>query len=242
MPIVVGGALLLKTRGNEIMKDTIATGGLKFFGTVNASISHEIKNRMAVINEQAGLLKDLVNLAENGRELSLERLMRLSESLKTQVSLTDAIIRNMNRFAHSVDSFQTGTDICELLTLTAALAKRTVDNKGVRIELELPKPSFSLETAPFFLMNLFWQCLEAVIAPGSETQRLVVGCEKNEKGGQIWFIADGGSNLAKESLSASAMQLASTIHAEMAVESKKKMIRIELPDRMMEKRPSLKGA
>ena len=37
------------------MKDVFAENRLKFFGTVNASISHEIKNRMAVINEQAGL-------------------------------------------------------------------------------------------------------------------------------------------------------------------------------------------
>lgn len=224
------------------MKDIFADNGLKFFGTVNASISHEIKNRLAVINEQAGLLKDLVNLAEKGKELSLERLTRLSESLKTQVSLTDVIIRNMNRFAHSVDSFETNTDICDLLALTGALAKRTADNRGVRIELELPKPSFSLETAPFFLMNLVWQCLEALMEPGSETRKLLVGCEKNDHGGQIWFEADRGTVPVEEILPASAMQLADAIQAVVVFGSGKKIIRIELPDHMIEKQPLLKGA
>lgn len=214
------------------MKDTPVVTSLKFFGTVNASISHEIKNRLAVINEQAGLLKDLVNLAEKGKELSLERLMRLSESLKTQVSLTDAIIRNMNRFAHSVDSFQAGTDICDLLALTGALAKRTADNRGVQIELELPKPSFSLETAPFFLMNLVWQCLEVVMGTAGDVRTVVIGCEKTEKGAGIHFSSEGGAEKIEPALPDSAGDLASAIHAVVTVDSKKKMIRIELPEHL----------
>jgi len=214
------------------MKDMFAENGLKFFGTVNASISHEIKNRLAVINEQAGLLKDLVNMAEKGKELSLERLTRLAESLKTQVSLTDAIIRNMNRFAHSVDSFETNTDICDMLTLTASLAKRTADNRGVRIELELPKPSFSLETAPFFLMNLVWQCLEVLMNLNSKTQKLAVGCEKSENGGQIWFASEALAVPLEEILPDSAKHLADAIQAVVVAGSGKKIIRIELPDQL----------
>lgn len=214
------------------MKDTPVATNLKFFGTVNASISHEIKNRLAVINEQAGLLKDLVNLAEKGKELSLERLMRLSESLKTQVSLADAIIRDMNRFAHSADSFETNTDICDLLALTGALAKRTADNRDVRIELELPKPSFSLETAPFFLVNLVWQCLEAAMGTAGVVRTVMVGCKKTEKGAEVWFSPEGGPGRSEILLSDSAEDLAAAIHAEVTVDSKKKMIRIELPEHL----------
>ena len=36
---------------------------LTFFGKVNASISHELKNILAIISETAGLLGDLVHLA-----------------------------------------------------------------------------------------------------------------------------------------------------------------------------------
>ena len=40
-------------------KETTEYEGLRFFGKVNASISHEIRNALAVINENAGLIKDL---------------------------------------------------------------------------------------------------------------------------------------------------------------------------------------
>ena len=206
--------------------------GLQFFGTVNASVSHEIKNRMAVINEQAGLLKDLVALAEKGNDLSLERLKRLAEALKTQVALTDAIIRNMNRFAHSVDSFLISIDICDLLTLTVALAKRIADNRGVHIETRLPSSSFSLKTAPFFLMHLVWQCLEAMMDLGTSAHTVLVECAKNEGGAQICFSTDGVSGPAENTLSDSALELASAIQAVVAFDEKKNRIRIELPDRM----------
>ena len=36
----------------------IAREGFQFFGKMSASISHEIKNALAIINENAGLLED----------------------------------------------------------------------------------------------------------------------------------------------------------------------------------------
>ena len=38
--------------------DSIGGSGLQFFGKVSASISHELKNVLAIINENAGLLED----------------------------------------------------------------------------------------------------------------------------------------------------------------------------------------
>ena len=40
--------------------------GLQFFGRMSASISHEIKNVLAIINENAGLLEDFSLMADRG--------------------------------------------------------------------------------------------------------------------------------------------------------------------------------
>ena len=42
---------------NHLLDEEMGTG-LQFFGKMTASISHEIKNVMAIINESAGLLDD----------------------------------------------------------------------------------------------------------------------------------------------------------------------------------------
>lgn len=208
------------------MEDSLAETGLKFFGTVSASISHEIKNRMAVVNEQAGLLKDLVHLAGQGREINLERLMRLAESLKTQVDLTDGIVKNMNRFAHSVDSFQCTSDLSEVLSLTASLAKRTADNRGVKIELQQPDPAPSVLTAPFLLMNLIWLCLEAMM-PFADGAPLVMGCEKTDNGAAVWLSVARWPEPDGPPLPENADLLSNMLKAGIVLDPSGKTIRIE---------------
>ena len=48
-------------------KDWFGYDNLAFFGKVNASISHELKNVMAIIAETAGLLGDLSEMARGER-------------------------------------------------------------------------------------------------------------------------------------------------------------------------------
>jgi len=214
------------------MKDTLAETGLTFFGTVSASISHEIKNRMAVVNEQAGLLKDLVQLAGQGREINLERLMRLAESLKTQVDLTDGIVKNMNRFAHSVDSFQCASDLGEILSLTASLAKRTADNRGVRIALQLEESSPSIVTAPFLLMNLIWLCLEATMPYADMAAPVVMGCEKTPFGAAVRLSVDRWPETGGPALPDKADALSRALQADVALDPNEKTLKIELKQKL----------
>ena len=77
--------------------------GLQFFGQISASISHELKNVLAIINENAGLLEDLALMADRGKPIDPERLIKMAATVKRQIGRADGIIKNMNRFAHSAD-------------------------------------------------------------------------------------------------------------------------------------------
>ena len=208
--------------------DSLAKTGLNYFGKMSASISHEIKNRMAVINEQAGLLKDLVLLAEQGREIDLERLMRLAESLKNQVVLTDGIIKNMNRFSHTVDSFQRTVDLAEILSLTVALSKRTADNKGVGIQCRLPESSISIVTAPFLLMNLVWLCFEAMMPFADMEHPVIIGGEKSDAGATLMLSTAQWPDESGPDLPEAINLIAEALHAKVSVNRDGKEIRIEL--------------
>ena len=162
------------------MGEAIDHTGLAFFGTVTASISHEIKNRMAIINEQAGLLEDFVAMAERGKEIDLVRLKRLSGSVKEQVAIGDRILRNMNRFAHSVDHPSSSVDIRSLLDLTAKLAARSASQKGVNIEIYPGPEKMEMTTSPFLLMNLLWLLIEAALNRSEPGRELVLSCQKDK--------------------------------------------------------------
>lgn len=146
------------------MDERIEKTGLGFFGAVIASISHEIKNRIAIINEHAGLLEDLVLLAERSGQIDLDRLKKLSGSIKDQVIQGDRILRNMNRFAHSVDAPLLCVELRALLDLTVQLAARAANLKGVDLEVGTDCRDVELTTGPFLLMNLIWLCIDSIPA------------------------------------------------------------------------------
>ena len=104
--------------------DLIGLSGIQFFGKMSASISHDLKNVLAVINENAGLLEDLCLMAEKGKALDPVRLKRLAGDVKNQIRRGDRIISSMNTFAHSADSESVTIDLRELLGLLVELSLR----------------------------------------------------------------------------------------------------------------------
>ena len=49
---------------------------LSFFGTISASVSHELNNVLSIINEYAGLLDDLVTADKKGIPFENEKIKK----------------------------------------------------------------------------------------------------------------------------------------------------------------------
>jgi len=159
------------------MTDVLTNTGLKFFGAMTASISHELKNRFAIINEQAGLLTDLVKMSETSGPIAPERLERLAAAVKKQVGLADDLLKHMNRFSHSVDQIRGEADICLVLVCTAALSRRPADMRNVSLELRLPDTPAMAHTSTFWLMNLIWILLDAAMGPAGNARQVTISCD-----------------------------------------------------------------
>lgn len=134
------------------------TEGLKFFGKVNAGISHELKNILAIISETAGFLNDLTELAKQGKELKLSLLENCSNSIAEEIQRGFTTIKQMNRFSHSVDVPVMEVDLMEILDLMAGLSGFLSFAGNVRIENKCAdiKP---IRTCPFLLQNLIYRIL-----------------------------------------------------------------------------------
>lgn len=140
--------------------DTEIETGLRFFGKMTASISHEIKNVMAIINESAGLLEDYSLMAEKGMPIDPERLKVVSDRIAAQIRRANGIATNLNSLAHSVDEFQKSVDIRETLELAVGLTGRFADMRSVILDLQPPPDFPNVITSPFHLLNLIWRVLD----------------------------------------------------------------------------------
>ncbi|MBI9082938.1 MAG: hypothetical protein JEZ11_05025 [Desulfobacterales bacterium] len=209
------------------MTDVLTDTGLKFFGTMTASISHELKNRFAIVNEQAGLLTDFVRMAERGRELDPERLMRLGESLKKQVSLADDLLGHMNHFSHSVDQAACETDIAAVVACIAGLARRTADRRNALLDLRLPETPPMAHTSGFLLMNLIWILLDGAMGPGTDSRSLTLSCESSPEGTVVRM--DGAAPDLLQQAVAAATDLSHELGAQVSMDPDCQSVSVLLP-------------
>lgn len=180
----------------HVQYDAIGGAGLRFFGKVSASIAHEIKNVLAIINENAGLLEDLSYAAQRGSAIDPERLNRACLQFTKQINRADGIMKNMSRFAHSIDNFDARVDLHELTTLVANLAGRLAAMRKLTIDVEQPATPVVFSGNPFLLQNLIWLCLELAFGVTAAGGTLLLSPAKDDAGitlriGGIDSIDDG---------------------------------------------------
>jgi C4-dicarboxylate-specific signal transduction histidine kinase len=176
--------------------DLIGLSGIQFFGKMSASISHDLKNVLAVINENAGLLEDLCLMAAKGRPPDPARLRRLAEDVKNQIRRGDRIITSMNRFAHSADSQSVAIDLRELVGLLVELSLRYASMRGVRLEIDPAADAVMVTTSPFVLLNLLWCCLDYAMSSAGQQKTVELAAEKTAGGARLSFRKPGGTGTA----------------------------------------------
>jgi signal transduction histidine kinase len=168
-------------------QDMIGTVGLQFFGKMAASMSHEIRNALAIISENAGLLKDFTLMVEKGMPMDPERLKALAEKVMKQVRRADGIVGIISRCAHSIDESATTVDLGEIVEFVVGLSGRSALARGMSLKPKPPADPVRITTTPFFLENLVSLCLDfAMGAAGNQkTVRLII--EETKNGARVRF-------------------------------------------------------
>jgi signal transduction histidine kinase len=131
---------------------------IQVFAKISAAISHEIKNTLSIINENAGLLNDYAQMAEQTGGLPLDRVLSITEAIEKQVDRSNIIMKNLNRYAHSGDTSLAQANLKETLSLVVALSSRQAAMKEIGITLECP-PDIAIFTHLISLESLIYLTL-----------------------------------------------------------------------------------
>ena len=137
--------------------------GLAFFGRLTASVSHEINNVLAIINELSGLLDDVLKGSGEDCGKQIDRLTKASGGIQKQVQRGKGIIQRLNRFAHSVDEWVSTFDVKVALKDVVDNARRFAYRKGVSLEADLSGDGVSITSSLFFTQLAVFACIESVV-------------------------------------------------------------------------------
>jgi light-regulated signal transduction histidine kinase (bacteriophytochrome) len=211
---------------------TLSAGGFSFFGITNRLISHELKNILAIISETLGLMEELLALSDKGKELKPGKLHSLSESVIEEVGRANAIIRNMNTFAHSVDEFITEVDIVHILQLMIGICQLDSSLKNTKIQL-VSREALMVKTSPLFLENLVYHIIHDSLRDAASDKEIQVSCDSVDHGARIVFSSIASNKMGpfptpKQNF------LAEALSAELSFDASGQEMHIVLPYRIGE--------
>lgn len=198
------------TTTNAACWRAVSDEGLRFFGEMSASVSHEIRNKLAVINEKAGLVQDIAIAMKSGRAVDPERLEIQAGKIIDQIRQANRIVGALSRLGHIVDATRTRIDVTTLVGLVAELYGRKASQAEITIDTMGPVDGVSVTTNPFLLVDLIGACIDAALPRVDGSRLLAIASEPGGDGAIVRFrhlegIDDSDVQLGGEASGARAM-------------------------------------
>ena len=170
---------------------------LSSIGRLAAGVAHEINNPLAIINEKAGLMKDIMD-----READFPAKTKLDaqvESILRAVERCRGITHRMLGFARRMDVSIEDLDVGEIIKETAGFLSNEAMHRKVDVRLEidpeLPRINSDRSQLQQVFLNLFNNALAAVPDGGR-----IVGTAR-ELGDSVEItVRDNGCGMSDETL------------------------------------------
>jgi len=184
-------------------KQIIETGKLASIGSLAAGIAHEINNPVAIMVEEAGWIKDLLEEEEFRKSENLDEFERALNQIKTQGRRCKEITHKLLSFARKTDSRVLETHINELIMELIALSEQRAKYAKITIHTDfqndLPVTYLSQSEMQQVLLNLINNAIDAMENRGGE---LTISTRSEfEEGVIVIEVSDNGPGIPEANLS-----------------------------------------
>jgi two-component system NtrC family sensor kinase len=153
-------------------KQIVETGKLASVGKLAAGIAHEINNPVAIMVEEAGWIKDLLEEEEFSKSENLEEFERALKQIKTQGHRCKEITHKLLSFARKTDSRIQETQVNDLVKELVALSEQRARYSKITIhthlENNLPITYMAQSEMQQILLNLINNSVDAMEKKGGE--------------------------------------------------------------------------
>jgi signal transduction histidine kinase len=113
-------------------------------GRLGAGVAHEINNPLAIINEKAGLLKDLFTYTERYRDDP--KLMGIVDSILTSVKRCSDVTRRLLNFARGSDKETSLVDLGATINEVLGFMGKEAEYRSIEITVDVSDAVPNLET------------------------------------------------------------------------------------------------
>jgi len=171
---------------------------LASIGRLASGVAHEVNNPLAIINQKAGLIKDLFTI--NREQAGNEKLIGLVEDVLASVQRCGAITRRLLDFSRhmdaSIEKVNVENIICQVLAFMEKEAQRRCIAVSVKTKGSLPE--FSADRGN--LQQIFLNLINNAFAAMQDGGRLEVFIQRQGADRICVTVADTGRGIAEADL------------------------------------------
>ncbi len=171
---------------------------LASIGRLAAGVAHEINNPLAIINEKAGLMKDLLQYGDLSQ--NKDRFIQIISSIQESVTRCKTITHRLLSFSKRIDSVREDFNINEAIQEVVGFIEKEIHAKGINIVYEfqedLPKITTDKGQLQQVLLNIINNAVDAVDIGGT----IEIKTKLSDKNHIKIYIKDNGPGIPKDKL------------------------------------------
>ncbi len=174
------------------------TNKMASIGRLAAGVAHEINNPLSIINENAGLLKDIVQVTENfpWKEKFLKHINAITKSVERCSTITHRLLG----FAKRMDTRIETIDLKSLIQEVLGFLEKEAMHRNITIEYHVDEHLPTIESDKGQLQQVFLNILNNSFAAVSDGGRVDITIETRPDNKVAAIIADNGCGISQEDL------------------------------------------
>ena len=162
-------------------------------GRLSAGVAHEINNPLAIINEKAGLMKDVFTLQH--RYAEDPQLMALVDSILSSVERCARITRRLLSFARHSDAKPQVLEIGEVIHEVLGFLGKEAEYRSIGISVDVAPQTPRIHGDRGRLQEIFLNLINNALAALDDGGRLEIGARPAEDSFICVSVADNGCGI-----------------------------------------------
>ena len=171
------------------------TNKMASIGRLAAGVAHEINNPLAIINEKAGLMKDLFIFKEEYKQN--EMLMGLLDSILKSVTRCGRITKRLLGFARHMDVSIQSINLEEVIREVLGFLNKEAEYRSIRISIEIAENLPPIDTDAGRLQQVILNIINNAFAAMENNGHLRVKASMAGKESIVLAISDTGCGISE---------------------------------------------
>lgn len=167
-------------------------------GRLAASVAHEINNPLAIVNEKAGLIRDLfIYKKAYGND---EKLMALVDAILQSVRRAGTITKRLLAFARNLETSVGPIHVKDILQEVLSFLGKEADHRSITIRLDVATGIPVFESDRGKLQQIFLNIINNAMAAVSDGGRIDITAQEEENRTIAVVFADDGCGISPQDL------------------------------------------